>query len=73
MYRSQSTVSKYIYISKNGVEYKIRFSNHKASPDRELSNDCDFYVGIGNRGIIRTEQLIVHLLTGEGLSIEPID
>ncbi len=58
LHRAKTTVSKYLYIFKNNLEYKIRFSNHKANKEKEFSNDCDFYVGIGNRGVITTEQLL---------------
>jgi hypothetical protein len=37
---------------------KIRFSNHKANYSQEQNNDSDYYVGVGNNGVITTEQLI---------------
>ena len=64
LHRSRSTVSKYLYISKEDKEYKVRFSNHKAAFNKEASGDCDFYVGVGNNGVIRTEQLVAKLLVG---------
>lgn len=59
--RSQSTRSKYLYIQKGDKNYKIRFSNHKASKEKELENDCDFYVGRGHKGTLTTTDLILKL------------
>jgi hypothetical protein len=67
LHKSKSTVSKYIYITRGLKIYKIRFSNHKANRNAELSDDCDFYVGVGNRGTITTEYLIEHIKKLEGL------
>jgi hypothetical protein len=61
LYRAQTTRSKYIYIKKNKRNYKIRFSDHKANFHQETKNDCDYYVGVGNYGVITTEQLIEQL------------
>ena len=55
---SKSTVSKYLYISKNGQKFKIRFSNHKPNKQKESQKDCDYYVGVGNKGVITTEQVL---------------
>lgn len=62
LYRSKTTLSKYLYISCGGMEYKIRFSNHKANKAKEEMMDCDFYVGVGNQGVITTEELIEIIL-----------
>jgi hypothetical protein len=67
LHKAKTTVSKYIYITRGLKKYKIRFSNHKANRNAELSDDCDFYVGIGNRGTITTEYLIEHIKKLEGL------
>ena len=51
IYDSRSSVSKYIWVSKQSApdkEYKVRFSNHKPSRCKEMVNDCDFYVGISH-------------------------
>jgi hypothetical protein len=58
LYRSKSTFSKYIHISKGETNLKIRFSNHKANINQEQKGDSDYYVGVGNNGVITTEQLI---------------
>jgi hypothetical protein len=58
LHRSKSTVSKYLYISKNNKNFKIRFSNHKPNKMKENNEDCDFYVGIGNRGVITTSEVL---------------
>lgn len=63
--RSKSTVSKYLYISYGGKTFKVRFSNHKANKNQERKQDSDFYVGVGNKGVITTEQLLEKLLTYE--------
>lgn len=59
--RSKSTVSKYVYILKGKKELKIRFSNHKANFHKEMQNDCNFYVGVGHKGVVTTEELIAKL------------
>jgi hypothetical protein len=68
LHKAKSTYSKYIYLNKGLKKYKVRFSNHRANRGAELSNDCDFYVGVGNRGVITTEYLIEHIKKLEGLS-----
>jgi hypothetical protein len=61
LHRAQTTRSKYLYIKKDKLNYKIRFSDHKASFNQETKKDCDYYVGVGNYGVITTEQLIEQL------------
>ena len=58
LYRAKTTYSKYVYIIKRNKSLKIRFSNHRASFNKEMSSDSDYYVGVGNNGIITTEELI---------------
>ncbi len=62
LYRAKTTFSKYLFISRDKKMLKIRFSNHKANKLKELANDCDFYVGVGNKGVITTEELLRTLL-----------
>lgn len=64
LYDSKSTVSKYLYISKRDLKFKIRFSNHKPNYQKETQEDCDFYVGVGHLGVMTTEELI-QLLKGK--------
>lgn len=56
-YQAQRTVSRYLTIRKDGDKrrYKVRFSNHKPIPERELKKDCDFFVGVTNTGVRNTE------------------
>jgi hypothetical protein len=61
LHQTQATVSKYIYLTKDNKKLKIRFSNHKANHQMETKQDCDYYVGVGNYGVVTTEQLIVKL------------
>jgi len=61
LHESQSTVSRYIYVNKNGHNFKVRFSNHKPSKTKEEINDSDFYVGISHFGVMRTEDVIKKL------------
>lgn len=63
VYEARRTVSKYIFVSRGSEAYKIRFSNHKAEWQKENAGDSDFYVGVGNNGIVTTEQLISKLNT----------
>lgn len=51
-------VSKYVYVVKDDIIYKIRFSNHKPLYYKELENDCDFYVGISHKQVSTTEAII---------------
>ena len=62
LFRSKSTYSKYLYVSKNGFKYKVRFSNHKANRFQESKKDSDFYVGVGNSGVLTTEELLKKLI-----------
>lgn len=55
-------VSKYIFVIKGMHIYKIRFSNHKPIREKELENDCDFYVGITHLQASTTEQVIEKIL-----------
>lgn len=51
-------VSKYVFVLKEGEIYKIRFSNHRPLYEKEMENDCDFYVGISHFQTSTTEQII---------------
>jgi hypothetical protein len=62
LWESKSTVSKYVFITKENNTLKIRFSNHKPNKLRELNNDCDIYVGVGHLGVCTTEQVIEFIL-----------
>lgn len=54
-------VSKYVFIIRDDVVFKIRFSNHKPLLFKEEESDCDFYVGISHKQVSTTEQLIKKL------------
>ena len=73
LYRSKTTVSKYIYLKEKGKKekIKIRFSNHKANYHQEVEKeDCDYYVGIGHKGVVRTEELIEILKRRKNATLE---
>jgi len=57
-------VSKYVYVAKDGVVTKIRFSNHKPIYEKEMENDCDYYVGISHKAVRTTEQIVKILTAG---------
>ena len=59
IYEARKTVSKYITVSKSGRHFKVRFSNHKPIKGRELSGDCDFFVGWTHTGKRTTEDALV--------------
>lgn len=65
VYRAQTTISKYVHITKGRKRLKVRFSNHRASWRTEAVGDSDIYVGVGNRGTITTEQVIEIIRKGE--------
>lgn len=57
LYEARKTVSKYVTVKKEGFpSFKVRFSNHKPIPHREIAGDCDFFVGHTNLTITNTEQ-----------------
>lgn len=50
--------SKYIFVTKGELIFKIRFSNHKPAYTRQKKNDCDFYVGISHKQVFKTDTII---------------
>lgn len=59
LYEARQTVSKYVtVIDAEGRRFKVRFSNHKPIKAREVKGDCDFFVGITNLSVTRTENAI---------------
>lgn len=58
LYEARKTFSKYTTVCKNNKTYKVRFSNHKPSFQKETYNDSDFYVGISNFGTTTTEDAL---------------
>jgi len=50
--------SKYVFVEKGDLIFKIRFSNHKPAYHRQKKNDCDFYVGISHKQVHTTDQII---------------
>lgn len=54
LYEARKTVSKYVTVSDGQRQFKVRFSNHKPIQARELSVDCDFFVGVTNLGVTNT-------------------
>lgn len=66
LYEARKTVSKYITVIKPddpSHKFKVRFSNHRPIKHREVSGDCDFFVGVTNLGVTTTEQAIEATLT----------
>lgn len=51
------TFSKYVYVSKNGIRKKIRFSNHEPG----IRKDSDLYVGYFKNQILTTTDVILYL------------
>lgn len=59
LYEARQTVSKYITVKDTaGKTFKVRFSNHKPIKEREVSNDCDFFVGMTHLKTTTTQQAI---------------
>ena len=58
MCESKSTVSKYIYSSNGKKVFKVRFSNHKPNRKKQFEKDCDFFVGVSNGLVTKTEDAI---------------
>lgn len=68
LYDARSTVSKYLYVTRNGKTVKIRFSNHQPANGKIMANDSDYYVGVSQLGVIQTEQVIPKVLQDLGLT-----
>lgn len=58
IYEARRTVSKYITVKKGKRTFRVRFSNHKPIKNRELAQDCNFFVGWTHTGVRTTEQAI---------------
>lgn len=59
LYEAKRTLSKYVTVrSKSGAQFKVRFSNHKPIKHREVNGDCDFFVGVTNLSVTRTEDAV---------------
>jgi len=56
LYEAQHTVSKYVTVCHGKKRFKVRFSNHKPIPEKELQGTCDFFVGITNYKITTTNE-----------------
>lgn len=50
--------SKYVFVYREDFLFKIRFSNHKPIYGKEVTRDCDFYVGISHKQVSTTDQII---------------
>lgn len=61
LYEARKTFSKYITVTQPGChqQFKVRFSNHKPIKYREISGDCNFFVGVTNLGITTTKDAIL--------------
>lgn len=57
----QRGISKYVFLRKGTHFYKVRFSNHRPIYNKEVTNDCDFYVGISHTQVSTTEDIIKKL------------
>ncbi len=58
LYEARETVSKYITVYRNDKNYRVRFSNHKPSYNREKNRDCDFFVGVTHTGTRTTNDAL---------------
>lgn len=68
LYDARTTVSKYLYVIRGDKTVKVRFSNHLPANQKILANDSDYYVGVSQAGIIRTEEVIPKVLKEIGLT-----
>lgn len=62
LYEAKFTVSKYLTVSKDGVYFRLRFSDHKPIPEKEANGDCDFFVGHTNFGKTNTNDALKAVL-----------
>jgi hypothetical protein len=59
LYDSRRTVSKYVHVKFGKYCYKVRFSNHKPNREKELTGDCDFFVGVTNKHVSTTKDAFI--------------
>jgi hypothetical protein len=61
LYEAQTTVSKYIYVSRPGRSrvLKIRFSDHRPNYQKEVNNNCDFFVGVSHQRVTTTNDALL--------------
>lgn len=62
LYEARRTFSKYVTIKRGEKSYKVRFSNHKPIKQREINNDCDFFVGVTHTGVRTTRMAYYSVL-----------
>jgi len=55
--------SKYVFVYREDLIYKIRFSNHKPSYLRQQKKDSDFYVGISHKGKALLTEDVIKIIT----------
>jgi len=55
-------VSKYIFVCKDEVWTKVRFSNHRPNKWREKEEDCDYFVGISHFQVSTWKQVVSKVL-----------
>ena len=58
VYSAVTTHSKYVFVCRGDIEFKVRFSNHRPNQDAQDRNDSDFYVGVSNGQVTNTESAI---------------
>ena len=59
VYEAATTFSKYVYvIFPGGGVFKVRFSNHRPAKSKQVEDDSDFYVGVSNGLVTRTEDAL---------------
>lgn len=59
VYEAATTFSKYVYVVfPDGGVFKVRFSNHRPAKSKQVEDDSDFYVGVSNGLVTRTEDAL---------------
>ena len=59
VYEAATTFSKYVYVTfPDGGVFKVRFSNHRPAKSKQVDDDSDFYVGVSNGQVTRTEDAL---------------
>lgn len=69
VYRSQSTVSKYVYVRRKGKEVKVRFSNHMPAKRKIQEGDSHYYIGVSQNGCLSTTKAVPKILADLGIII----
>jgi len=65
-------VSKYVFVYRDNLIFKIRFSNHKPIRSKQFQRDSDFYVGISHKGKALLTEDVAQIITQKWEDYSPM-